>query len=65
MRRGLIAAATVITMMLAGGLLWNANASPMGVPLLPNYSPVQTIGCTCSGRSVAVLPIKLGRELTQ
>lgn len=50
MRRGLIATAAAIMLMLAGGILWNANASPMGVPSLPNYSPVQTVGCTGPGR---------------
>jgi hypothetical protein len=50
MGRGLIAAGTAIMVMLAAGILWNANASPMGVPSLPNYSPVQTVGCSGPGR---------------
>jgi hypothetical protein len=50
MRRSLIAIASAIMLMLAGGIVWNAHASPMGVPSLPNYSPVQTVGCTGPGR---------------
>jgi hypothetical protein len=49
MRTGLIATASAIMLMLAGSILWNANASPMGVPSLPNYSSVQTVGCTGPG----------------
>jgi hypothetical protein len=45
MRRGLIAAVSVIALMLAGGIVWNANASPLNLPSLPNYSPVETVGC--------------------
>jgi hypothetical protein len=50
MRTGLIAAATATMVMLAGGMVWEANAGPTGVPSLPNYSPVQTIGCSGPGR---------------
>jgi hypothetical protein len=39
MRISLIATVSAIMLMLIGGVVWNANASPMGVPSLPNYSP--------------------------
>ena len=50
MRGGLIATTAAIMLILAGGILWNANASSLGVPSLPNYSPVQTVGCSGPGR---------------
>ena len=50
MRISLIATVSAIMLMLIGGVVWNANASPMGVPSLPNYSPVQTVGCSGPGR---------------
>jgi len=50
MRRGLIAAAAVTMLMFAGGIVWNANAGPVAVPSLPNYSPVETVGCGGAGR---------------
>jgi len=50
MHKGLIATAAAIMLMLAGGMLWNAHASPMGVPSLPDYSPVQAVGCPGPGR---------------
>ena len=50
MRRGLIAAVSAVMLVFAGGLLWNANATPMGVPSLQNYSPVQKVGCGAPGR---------------
>jgi hypothetical protein len=49
MRAVLIAAASAMVM-LAGGLVWNANASPVGAPSLPNYSPVEKVGCNGAGR---------------
>ncbi len=50
MRISFIATVSAIMLMLIGGVVWNANASPMGVPSLPNYSPVQTVGCSGPGR---------------
>ena len=55
MRISLIATVSAIMLMLIGGVVWNANASPMGVPSLPNYSPVQTVGCSGPGRWDGVL----------
>ena len=49
MRGGLIATTAAIMLILAGGILWNANASSLGVPSLPNYSPVQTVGVQVRG----------------
>jgi len=50
MCKGLIATACAVMLVMAGGLLWNANASTMGVPSLPNFSPVHTVGCGGPGR---------------
>jgi len=50
MRRVLIAFASAITLLVAGGLVWNANATPLVVPSAPNYSPVENVGCGGPGR---------------
>jgi hypothetical protein len=50
MRKGLIATVCAVMLVMAGGLLWNASASTMGVPSLPNFSPVHTVGCGGPGR---------------
>ena len=50
MCKGLIATVCAVMLVMAGGLLWNANASTMGVPSLPNFSPVHTVGCGGPGR---------------
>jgi hypothetical protein len=51
MSRGLIAgAAAAIMLILAGGIVWNANASPMTAPSLPNYTPIEKVGCSGPGR---------------
>ena len=55
MRISLIATVSAIMLMLIGGVVWNANASPMGVPSLPNYSPVQKVGCSGPGGVDGVL----------
>jgi hypothetical protein len=47
MRGGLIATTPAIMLILAGGILWNANASSLGVPSLPNYSPLHTGTAEC------------------
>jgi hypothetical protein len=50
MRRALIAAASGIMLIVATGMLWNAKAGPVGVLSLPNYSPVEKVGCGGPGR---------------
>jgi len=50
MRRVLIAVASTIMVTIAAGLLWSANATPMGLPSAPNYSQVEKVGCGRPGR---------------
>ena len=48
MRRVWIAAASAVTLLLAGGIVWNPNATPMG---LPSHRTTQRLR-----KSVAAVP---------
>jgi hypothetical protein len=50
MRNLAIAIAAVLVMAVGGFMTWTAQATPLGVLSLPNYSPIEKVGCRGWGR---------------